>query len=151
MVLIHIFLISDEHFSMCLLFICRLLRSVCLVLLLCGGFCLFLRQGLTMQPSLASNSWSSCLRLPGTGITSVHHHAQQFFGPFLVGFFCFMVFNTLSPFCILDESSIRWIVCKYFLVAKDRFDVLNLGTILLRTFACESSFLLYLCLVLVLG
>jgi hypothetical protein len=33
-----------------------------------------LRQGLTMQPRLASNSWSSCLSLLSAGITSMYHH-----------------------------------------------------------------------------
>jgi hypothetical protein len=37
----------------------------------------FLRQGLTVQPRLACNSPSSCLRILSTGTTGVHHHTRQ--------------------------------------------------------------------------
>jgi hypothetical protein len=41
-----------------------------------GLFFGVLRQGLAMQPRLASNSQCSCFSLPSAGITGVLHHAR---------------------------------------------------------------------------
>jgi hypothetical protein len=54
-------------------------------------FFFFLRQGLTMQPRLASNSRYSYLSLPCAGITSVHHHTQFKTSNFL--FFCLFLWG----------------------------------------------------------
>jgi hypothetical protein len=45
----------------------------------CFGFWGYFSQGLTSQPRLASNLQSSCLILPSTRITGMHHHARWVF------------------------------------------------------------------------
>ena len=54
-------------------------------------------------------------------------------GPFLVGLFVFLLLNLHSYWCILDNSSLLDIFCKYFFFVCGLFS-LSLGTVLLEQF-----------------